>query len=316
MTTIANSKNSIQNQVQKFWELEEVIEPKARKRYTVEEIKCETHFLQTCSREENGRFTLKLPFRDNIQQLGESRFIATKRFYHMERKLDEKPELKREYIKFMREYQNLGHMTRMSNSKIHTKEQPQVFLPHHPVIRAESSTTKLRVMFDASAKTSSNISLNDTLMIGPTIQDDLRGILMRFRVHQVVLTADVEKMYRQINVSDDCRSYQQILWREDANDPLEVYHLKTITYGTSAAPFMAIRTLHLLADCERKDLDEAAQITKRDFYVDNLLTGSSNITEAVKIQDEMLELCKRGGLLLRKWCSNRKELLTRIPDNL
>ncbi|CAI6345782.1 unnamed protein product [Macrosiphum euphorbiae] len=153
-------------------------------------------------------------------------------------------------------------------------------------------------------------------MVGPTIQDDLRRILMRFRIHQVVLTADIEKMYRQINVSENCQSYQQILWRENPNDPLESYRLNTVTYGTSSAPFMAIRTLYLLADCEKNDLASAARITKRDFYVDDLLTGATDLVEAAKLQDDMLQLCERGGFSLRKWCSNREELLNRIPDDL
>jgi len=208
MTTMVNSDNSIQNGVQKFWEVKEVVKPKERRKYNVEESKCETHFLKTCSRETSGRFTLKLPFRNNIQQLGDSRFMATKRFYQMERKLNENPELKLEYVKFMREYQSLGHMTLSTNINSHSTEHPQVILPHHPIIRNESSTTRIRVVFDASLKTSSNISLNETLMVGPTIQDDLRRILMRFRIHQVVFTADIEKMYRQINVSENCQSYQ------------------------------------------------------------------------------------------------------------
>lgn len=184
MTTMVSSDNSIQNEVQKFWELEEVVEPKERRKYSIEECKCETHFLKTSARDANGRFTLKLPFRNNIQQLlGESRFMATKRFHQMERKLNENPELKQEYVRFMREYQNLGHMTLSTKTNIQSTEHPQVFLPHHPIIRNESSTTKIRVVFDASAKTSTNISLNETLMVGPTIQDDLRRILMRFRIH-------------------------------------------------------------------------------------------------------------------------------------
>ncbi|KAF0753795.1 DUF1758 domain-containing protein [Aphis craccivora] len=71
-----------------FLELEEVDEPKERRKYNAEESKREIHFLKTCSRETNSRFKLKLPFRNNIQQLGESRFMETKRFYQMELKLN------------------------------------------------------------------------------------------------------------------------------------------------------------------------------------------------------------------------------------
>lgn len=151
----------------------------------------------------------------------------------------------------MRKYIELGHMTVTMEVDEYKKEQCQLFLPHHAVIRQESLTTKVRVVFDASSKTSTSVSLNDTLMVGPTMQDDLRAILLRFRIHAVVMTADIEKMYRQITISPEFQSYQQIIWRENRDEPLLSYKFKTVTYGTSAAPFMAIRTLLQLAECEK-----------------------------------------------------------------
>ena len=74
----------------------------------------------------------------------------------------------------------------------------EVFLPHHGVIKDEGSTSKIRVVFDGSTKTSSGYSLNDIQMVGPTIQQDLTSILIRFREHQILITADIIKMYRQI----------------------------------------------------------------------------------------------------------------------
>lgn len=120
-----------------------------------------------------------------------------------------------------------------------------------------------------------SISLNDTLMIDSTIQDDLQVILMRFRVHEIVITADIEKMYRQIAIILEHQSYQQIVWRKNSNDPLETYYLQTVTYGNSSAPFMAIRTFHQLVDYEKENYDQASYITKRDSYVDSLLTGTT-----------------------------------------
>lgn len=76
------------------------------------------------------------------------------------------------------------------------------YLPHHPVEKRDSLTTKVRVVFDGSCKTTSKASLNDLLMVGPCIQEDLFNIIFRFRIHQVVLTADVAMMYRQILVDE------------------------------------------------------------------------------------------------------------------
>ncbi|CAI6363726.1 unnamed protein product [Macrosiphum euphorbiae] len=147
MTTMVSIDNSIQNEVQKFWELEEVVEPKERRKYSIEECKCETHFLKTSSRDADGRFTLKLPFRNNIQQLlGESRFMATKRFHQMERKLNENPELKLEYVRFMREYQNLGHMTLSTKTNTHSTEHPQWWSGPSWMIQPETEWPKQKLL--------------------------------------------------------------------------------------------------------------------------------------------------------------------------
>jgi len=85
------------------------------------------------------------------------------------------------------------------------------YLPHHAVLRAESLTTKTRVVFDASAKTTSDKSLNDVLINGGVVQDDLVSILLRFRMHKFVMTADIEKIYRQILIDPEHRTYQRVL---------------------------------------------------------------------------------------------------------
>jgi len=76
------------------------------------------------------------------------------------------------------------------------ERQPCFFLPHHPVFKTTSTTTQTRVVFDGGAKTSNGLSLNDILQVGPTVQQDLYSIVLRFRTHQVCFTADIAKMYR------------------------------------------------------------------------------------------------------------------------
>lgn len=91
------------------------------------------------------------------------------------------------------------------------------YLPHHSVVKEASTTTRLRVVFDASVKTSSNLLLND---VGPVIQDSLFRILIRFRMHKYVFTADITKMYRQINVYEQHHRFQRIVWRSDERESL------------------------------------------------------------------------------------------------
>ncbi|XP_058840815.1 uncharacterized protein LOC131696283 [Topomyia yanbarensis] len=173
---------------------------------------------------------------------------AERRFYSLERRLEANAELKAQYHQFVTEYEELGHMREVDYGELDTN--PQYFLPHHAVLRLESSTTKLRTVFDASYKSKSGLSLNDVLMPGPTVHDSLVAIVLRFRMHPFVVAADVTKMYRQILVDPSDQPLQRIFWRFSADEPLKVYQLLTVTYGTNCAPFLATRVLQKLAEDE------------------------------------------------------------------
>ncbi|KAH1021519.1 hypothetical protein HUJ04_011024 [Dendroctonus ponderosae] len=114
-----------------------------------------------------------------VSQLGESKSIALKRFLSLEKRLSNNKHLKHQYEAFMNEYKDLGHMTlKCSLNEDDSIENKSYFLPHSAVLR-ESITTKCRVVFDASAKSSTNVSFNDLILVGPTIQQDLFSILLR-----------------------------------------------------------------------------------------------------------------------------------------
>jgi len=143
------------------------------------------------------------------------------------------------------------------------------FLPHHAVINTNSTTTRLRVVFDGSCKTNIGLSLNDVLLKGPTIQEELITILARFRKHKFALSADVSKMYRQIWVDPQHRNYQKIIWRENPAEPLYIYKLNTVIYGTVPASFLATGCLFKLAEKEYHIFPDACVAIKSDFYIDD-----------------------------------------------
>lgn len=167
------------------------------------------------------------------------------------------------------------------------------YLPHHAVIKDTSATTKIRIVFDASAKSSIGTSLNDILMIEPMIQNTLLTHLIQFRTYKYVITANIEKMYRQIWLHENDRIYQRLLWRH--NHQTKTLQLNMLTFGVSSSPYFAIRTIHKLADDENKEFPAAARILKEHLYVDDLLTGANTIIEAHAIRDDVTTLLARGG---------------------
>ncbi|UYV67207.1 TIGD4 [Cordylochernes scorpioides] len=136
----------------------------------------------------------------------------------------------------------------------------------------------------------------------------------RFRTYPVAITADIEKMYRQIRIHPEDADYQRILWRPSPEEPVVDYRLLTVTYGTTSAPFLAMRTLQQLAEDEGQNYPEASRVTLNDFYVDDLLTGAQTIAETKELIDQLKDLMKRGGFHLRKWNSNCHEIVSHVEE--
>jgi len=143
------------------------------------------------------------------------------------------------------------------------------------------------------------------------IQNTLFAHLIHFRTYKYILIADIEKMYLQVLVHPDERRYQRVLWR--GKNKIETYQLNTLAFGISSSPFLAIRTLHKLADDECHAFPKAAEVLKTHLYVDNLLSGADTIDEARSIRDELTALLARGGFNLRQWASNDERLIDDLP---
>ncbi|XP_065368808.1 uncharacterized protein LOC135961242 [Calliphora vicina] len=299
LSSLTENEDSLDSIVRRFWELEEI--PREANVLSIEHQECEKSFSKSVQRLPSGRFKVALPFKADPNTLGLSFETARRRFLSLERRLSKEPQTKEMYNSFMKEYINLGHMS-IADNKV--PDVSHYFIPHQCVLRPQSSTTKLRVVFDASCKTSTQLSLNDLLMIGPTIQEELYSTLLRFRMHKYAITADIEKMYRQVLIDEADRNYQLILWRENQSQNIEIYKLNTVTYGTSSAPFLAIRCLTYVSELFEKSLPIGSKVIKRDFYVDDLLTGADSIEDLNIIRSQVTQILQSAGFNLTKWFSN------------
>lgn len=243
---LMSSAVRVEEILRKFWELETVHDNKG---WSTTEKFCEEHFLANFTRTPEGRYIVRLPKREElVPQLDDNLYQATRRFYSLERSLSSDIQKRKLYQDFIAQYIALGHMREVSEEELNVR--PQFILPHHGVLKPESTTTKLRTVFDASCKSRSGLSLNDVLIPGPTIQEMLVEIVLRFRLYRYVVTADIEKMFRQILVHHLDQPLQRILWRDDPDLHLKVYQLLTITYGLNNSPFLATRVLQQLATDE------------------------------------------------------------------
>ncbi|XP_072377951.1 uncharacterized protein [Diabrotica undecimpunctata] len=261
------------NQLRKFWELNEINEPMMLSK---DDVQCEELFTKHTQRNENGQFVVKLPFKYSTDLLGDSKEIAKKRFISLENRFKTHPQFYQLYKNFIHEYIDLGHMTRVESDMV---TETTYFFPHHGKYKPSNLTTQLGVVFDGSSPSSSGWSLNELQYVGPKVQNIIFDILIRFRLYKYVVSADVGKMYRQILIHDAHKPLQQILWRDNPADEFSIYQLNTVTYGCTSSPYLAIKCINQLAIDNCNTLPTASQTILNDFYVDDLVTGSNDLSE-------------------------------------
>ncbi|XP_055633327.1 uncharacterized protein LOC129773709 [Toxorhynchites rutilus septentrionalis] len=293
-----------------FWELESC---KSTSIFSVEETMCEEIYDCTTVRDIDGKYIVTLPKKEHIiRQLRDSHDIALRRFHGLEKRFAADNNLKTQYTEFIEEYLAMGHMIEAPEED---SSQPLYHLPHHAIIKPDSTTTKLRVVFDASCRTSTGVSLNDGLMVGPVVQEDLLSIVLRFRFRRFAIIADIAKMYRMVKLNSADQPLQRILC-QSANEPVTTFQLTTVTYGTASAPYLATKCIQRLANDAKHTHPVAAEVARKDFYVDDLLSGTDSIKTGKQLVCQLIDMFNSAGFSLRKWSSNNLELIDDVPSEL
>ena len=299
--------------LRKFWEIEE--SPACSPALTVEERFVVQHFETNHARDKTGRFVVPLPRRPDAKPIGESRSQAVRRFYSLERSLRHKDKF-REVDDVVQEYLTLGHAEAVPIKDADKDPSSVFYLPMHVVYKDSSSTTKVRAVFDASAKSTSGVSLNDTLLVGPTVHPPLIDVLLRFRIHRIALTADVSKMYRAIELVPSDRDFHRFVWRSEQSQTLKDYRMTRATFGVSASCFAANMAVKQNAIELASKYPLAADAVHKSFYVDDGLTGADDIDSAIALQQQLQDLFTHGGFMLRKWNSSEPRVLQAIYPEL
>lgn len=305
--------SDVNHDLTKFWEVEEL---HPQRTLTHDEIECEKIYESTVNKHNNGQFIISIPFKnepEGPERLGESKGQAIARFLQVEKRLARDRNLGMEYERVLQEYIDLGHMTEVTTLP---QEDKKYYIPHHAVVKPDRLTTKVRVVFDASAKTSTGWSLNECMYTGSKQQRELTDILMNWRMFRYVYKADIEKMYRMILLTSEDQKYHTIIWRKSHTEPLKEYQMTTTTFGTAAAPFLATRTLGQIAQENKDTYPLASEALVNHFYVDDLIGGNHSLNEAVQCKNELFTVLDKHKFSLRKWTSNSYEFLENLPPKM
>ena len=260
----------------------------------------------------DGRYEVALPWKSDIakKSLINNEKLARKRLENLKVKLEKNPQLQVRYNAIFEEYERDGIIEEVPPSEIHGSF-PTYYLPHRPVIRESSSTTKVRPVFDASAVSYNGVSLNDCLECGPSLNPDLVEVLIRFRKWKVALTADITRAFLQIKLCREDQDVHRFLWQNNEN--VRIMRFVRVPFGNKSSPFLLNATVkHHLKLYPPSDIVDDLNT---NLYVDDWLSGADTIADAYMKYDEASKIIADAGMALSKWNSNCKVLQDKFNDH-
>jgi len=291
-----------------FWELES---------FGVQPLKDQTHkgMIHTIKFKE-GRYEISLPWKDFHPPLPDNYDLSLCRLKGLLQRMSRDPQILKEYSTIIEDQLTAGiiemvDQTDETASKTH-------YLPHHAVVRRDKETSKVRIVYDASAHVKGP-SLNDCLHTGPKFNQKVLDILLRFRVYGVAWVVDIEKAFLMISVSPEDRDVLRFLWVDNplsANPHIVVYKFTRVVFGVSSSPYLLNSTIqHHLEKYSSSHPELVAKLLE-SFYVDDLVCGGNNDDDAYEHYSFAKDILSQASFNLRKFVTSSRTLRERVSEEV
>ena len=238
----------------------------------------------------DGRYEVGLPWKGDSQatELQRNRCSAEKRLAGLSRRLDHDVELRAEYDHVLQDMEASGVIQEVPDSELSVPAGVEFYMPHRPVVRPDSASTRVRPVFDASACDRNGVSLNDCLEAGPSLILQLTDVLLRFR------------------------RYKQVLW--ELCDRVRVMRFTRVPFGVKSSPFLLNAVIkHHLA---RYPVSRVISELQDNLYVDDWLSGADAESEAREMYLEARAVLSDAGMNLTKCHSNSELVLDGADGSL
>ena len=257
---------------------------------------------------EENRYQSKLLFKSETRPIFNNKPLAVQRLKGLLEKLNKSKERLELYQATLNDQEKLGIISKVPKSEY--DEVHSFFLPYKGVYKESSESTKLRLVYDGSARMKNCPSLNQLLNTGPCLLTNLCGMLLKFRIYPIILTADIIKAYHNILIDPSERDYTRFLWKEngDPKNDLIIYRFNRIPFGLASSQFILNGTLqyHILKKANL--IPPIAEKLADSYYSDNLIFGCFNENEAKTALFPINEMHASINFPLSKWNSNAESL--------
>ena len=158
------------------------------------------------------------------------------------------------------------------------------------------------------------ISLNDNLLTGPDLLQNLIGIIIRFREQKIASTADIEAMFLQVKVPPEVCNVLRFLWGDNTNEPVKVYEYGRHIFGAKTSPTCASYALQQSAKDNTQESSQITKLIRRNFYMDDFVKSVPSAEQAIEIYNILRAMLARGGFHLTKWISSCEQTMTSIDQ--
>ncbi|XP_058456811.1 uncharacterized protein LOC131434173 [Malaya genurostris] len=307
-----NSNSELHEVMKQFFAIEQA-SVKIPDSVTSEEDRRAQHILESTTKRIGNQFETGLLWVQDEIVLPNSYPMAMRRLKCLERRMERNPPLKENLHQQLREYSEKGYAHRATNDELTRADPNRVwYLPLGAVTNAKKPG-KVRIIWDAAAKVD-GVSLNSVLLKGPDQLASLPGVLFRFRLYQVAVSADIQQMFHQLRIRDADKHSQRFLWRFNLSEEPSIYLMDVATFGSTCSPASAqyIKNLNAMEHSEK--FPRAVQGIIDSHYVDDYLDSFSSEEEAKQIAEEVRLVNRNGGFTLRGWRSNNENVLDHLGE--
>lgn len=275
-----------------------------------QEDKYALSIMESTTKRVGQRFETGLLWKNTDSPLPQSRATAWRRLRQIEMRMDRDESFKTDYTKKFEHYIDSGYLEPVESPSEQSKK--VWYLPHFGVTNP-NKPGKLRLVYDAAAK-AHGISLNDCLLKGPDLMNNLPGILLQFRKGQYAFAGDIQEMFHQVVIREQDRDAQRVLWRADKRDVFpQEYRMRVMTFGVACSPALAA----YVKDKNAKEFIDryptAVDEIMRKHFVDDYLGCTDDEESAIQLINEVIYIHKQGGFNIRNFISNSQKILSGLP---
>ncbi|GFT78051.1 DUF1758 domain-containing protein [Trichonephila clavipes] len=166
-------------------------------------------------------------------------------------------------------------------------------------IEHDRSSSKLRIVFDASLHKRGKFSLNDSLHIGPNLYPDLFELLLSFRKHPITFTVDVKQAFLNVELDDSDKNVTKLFWTdnpESFSESLEVLRFNRVLFGINSSPFLLTATIKYHLKKYSSLFPQTHELLNKFVYVDDVLGGQSTVASAYTTSVECVQIFNEANM--------------------